>query len=234
MLRVSGGPGRTSGIVVSVAPVILILVVGCAATVLRRIDGRKRQALARQMAARRGFQIDTTQNTEPDLPFSLFSQGHRRRVTFRIWRDGEAACAFQYRYATGAGNLEQVHDFSCVLAPTPFSAPHLRIDPEGMLSTIGRMVGIRDIEVESPEFNALYRVRGDDERFAITLLDQQMIAWMLDRTSGRGVVHLEFSGRWMLASMRQMRFEELFGFHDWASWAIAHTPAVLPSLYPPS
>lgn len=193
---------------------------------------QKRKAGARLIAAERGFHLDTDKTEPPNEPFAVFNAGHSRKATYRIWRDGSEVSAFQYRYVTGSGKTRQTHDFSCVLAPTPFFAPHLRIEPEGMMSAIGRMGGIRDIEVESPEFNRLYRVRCDDERFAITLLDHQMIAWMLDATSGRGAVHFEFGGSWMLASIRKMSFEELFGFHDWASWAVDHTPSVLPSLYP--
>ncbi len=208
-----------------------LIVAGVAYLLTYQLE-QERKAGARLMAAERGFHLDTDKTEPPDEPFALFDAGRSRQASYRLWRDDSAVSAFQYRYATGSGKTRQVHEFSCVLAPTPFFAPHLRIEPEGMMSAIGRMVGIRDIEVESPEFNRLYRVRSDDERFAITLLDHEMITWMLDATSGRGAVCFEFGGSWMLASIRKMSFEELFGFYDWASWAVDHTPAVLPSLYP--
>jgi hypothetical protein len=193
---------------------------------------KNRKAGARLIAAERGFHLDTDKTGPPDEPFTLFNTGHGRQASYRLWHDGSETSAFQYRYVTGHGKARRVHEFSCVMAPLPFFAPHLRIEPEGMLSAIGRMVGIRDIEVESPEFNRLYRVRCDDERFAITLLDPEMIAWMLESSSGRGAVHFEYGGGWMVASIRKLPFDELFGFYDWASWAVDHTPAVLPSLYP--
>ncbi len=218
----------------SQVPVGFIFVVLAAAgtAVWAYLFEQKRKADARLLATERGFHLDTDKTGPPDEPFALFSTGHGRQASYCLWRDDSNVAAFQYRYVTGSGKTRQVHDFSCVLAPTSFFAPHLRIEPEGMISAIGRLVGIRDIEVESPEFNRLYQVRCDDERFAITLLDHEMIAWMLDSTSGRGAVRFEFGGEWMLASIRKMPFDELFGFYDWAAWAVDHTPAVLPSLYP--
>ena len=104
----------------------------------------------------------------------------------------------------------------------------------GLLSRIARSVGMRDIEVESPEFNRTYRVRSDDERFAITLLDPPMIAWMLEPASGRGSVELELGGRYLLCVVDQLSLEQMFGFHDWAQQFLSKMPAVLPSLYPPA
>jgi hypothetical protein len=110
----------------------------------------------------------------------------------------------------------------------------MTIGPEGFWSAIGRAVGIRDVEVESPEFNRRYRVRCADERFAVTLLDQQVIAWMLSPHSGSGSVKFELGGRWMLCFGDDVPFEELFGYLTWSQHARGILPTVLTSLYPPS
>ncbi len=114
----------------------------------------------------------------------------------------------------------------------PFDAPHLRIGPEGFWSNLGQIIGIRDIEIESPEFNERYRVSSDDERFAVTLLDHEMIAWMLSDSSGAGTIRFELLGTQLLCISDQLDVEQMPGMLGWASQIRQHLPAVLTELYP--
>lgn len=194
---------------------------------------KKRRAAAVALARSRGYEIAVDDKAPPPLGFDLFDVGSSRKVSYQIWKPGAHDSAFQYRYTTGSGKNRQTHRRSCVLLALPFTAPHLTIGPEGFWSAIGRAIGLRDIEIESPQFNDRYRVRCADERFAITLLDHHMIAWMLSPASGGGQVKFELAGRWMLCFGDDVSFEQLFGYLDWAESARTHLPAVLPSLYPP-
>lgn len=72
----------------------------------------------------------------------------------------------------------------------------------------------------------------DDERFAVTLLDQQMLAWLLSHESGRGVARFELWGPWLLCISDRLDLEMMFGYLDWAQGVRSHMPLVLPSLYP--
>lgn len=193
---------------------------------------RKRRAAAVALAGQRGFQIQVEDKAPPPLGFDLFRLGTRRTVSYHIWPPGSQDSAFQYRYTTGSGKNRQIHRRSAVLVQVPFTAPHLKIGPEGFWSSIGKMVGVRDVEVESPQFNERYRVACDDERFAITLLDPSMIAWMLSPHSGGGTVTFEFGGSWMLCWGDDVPFEQLFGYLEWAQHVRGVLPAVLTSLYP--
>jgi hypothetical protein len=193
---------------------------------------QKQLAAARALAASHGFEFDPSKKQPPPLGFNLFELGHTKQVSYHSWRPGSPDSMFQYDYTTGTGDDKRTHRRSCALVEVPFAAPHLTIGPEGFWSSIGRMVGVRDVEVESPTFNDRYRVSCHDERFAITLLDQHMIGWMLSPHSGGGSVKFEFGGRWMLCWGDRLDYAQLFGFLEWAQHARSVLPAVLTSLYP--
>jgi hypothetical protein len=210
---------------------VLAVVVAGVALAAHRLEMRRRAA-AVATATARGYRIDVAPKPPPAIGFDLFDIGSSRRVSHQIWRDGSHDSAFQYRYTTGSGDDKRTHRRSCVLVAVPFTAPHLRIGPEGFWTSLGRKIGLRDVEIESPQFNDRYRVRCADERFAVTLLDQPMIAWMLSPHSGGGSVKFEFLGPWMLCWGDDVGFDALFGFLEWAQHARGILPSVLASLYP--
>jgi hypothetical protein len=218
-----------TGLAFSLLVAVGVIVVAVLATQAEK----KRIAAAGALARSRGFEFDPSRKPPPPLPFNLFELGSSRRVSYQTWRAGSPDSMFQYQYTTGSGKNRQTHRRSCVLVEVPFTAPHLTIGPEGFWSAIGRAIGVRDVEVESPDFNERYRVACDDERFAITLLDHQMIAWMLSPGSGGRTVKFEFGGRWMLCWGDRIAYEQLFGFLEWAQHARDVLPDVLTSLYPP-
>jgi hypothetical protein len=215
---------------------LIVVFVGIAALVAWHIhqaeQRRRRQAQAH--AASLGYDVDLETKSPPRLDFELFDSGHSKKVTYHTWRDGSPDNVFQYQYTTGSGKNSTVHKRTAALVHVPFTAPHLEIGPEGFWSTFGRAIGIRDIEIESAEFNDRYRVRCDDERFAITLLDHDMIAWMLSPHSGGGYVKFEFGGRWMLCWGDRLEYQHLIPLLQWAQQARTNLPTVLTSLYPPS
>ncbi len=215
--------------------VFLLVAIGVIAFAVYAYRAEKqRRAAAVALATQRGFRIHVDDKDPPPLGFDVFELGGSRKVSYHIWPPDSQDSAFQYRYTTGSGKDKQTHHRSCALVQVPFQAPHLKIGPEGFWSAIGRAIGVRDIEIESPEFNDRYRVSCNDERFAITLLDHGMIAWMLSPSSGRGSVTFEVGGRWLLCWGDKVDFEQLFGYLEWAQSARANLPAVLTSLYPPA
>lgn len=205
-----------------------------AAISILNADRRKKQKIiqADSLAAEHGFQVDTSTKGPPPQHFDLFVAGDKRKVSFQFWRAGEQDSVFEYEYTTGSGDSETTHRRTVALVSLPFRAPHTKIGPEGFWSNLGRMIGTRDIEVESAEFNSQYRVTGDDERFAIALLDQQMIAWLLSSQSGRGAIKFELWDSWMLCISDRIDMDRMLGFLDWAQGVRSHMPVVLTSLYP--
>jgi len=193
---------------------------------------KERIAFAERLAAQHGFNVDTSTKGPPPQQFDLFGMGSSQQVSFQFWRHGEQDSVFQYRFTTGSGKNRTVHLRTVALVELPFLAPHTKIGPEGFWSGIGRMVGMRDIEVESAQFNEQYRVTGDDERFAVALLDHQMLAWLLSSQSGQGSIKFELWGPWLLCVSDRIDMNRMFGFLDWAQGVREHMPTVLRSLYP--
>jgi hypothetical protein len=183
------------------------------------------------VAAAHGLQVDVSSSKPPPLDFDLFDAGSGKKVTAQMWRSGEDDKVFQYEYTLKSGENSSTYRFTAALIVLPFRAPHLTISTENWWSRMKRAVGMRDIEVESPQFNDRYQVRCGDDRFAITLLDPTMIGWMLSPDSGLGTVTFELDGPWMLCHCDQLDIEELPGMLAWAQSARAQLPAVLTEMY---
>jgi hypothetical protein len=189
------------------------------------------RAEMRAVAARHGLEVDVSSKKPPPIEFDLFDRGSSRRVNCQMWRSGEVDSVIQYQFTEGSGKDSHTYEFSAALVDVPFLAPHLTISDEDLWSRMKRAVGLRDVEVESPAFNERYQVRCADDRFAITLLDPPMIAWMLSPASGQGSVTFEFLGPWMLCHCNQLEIDELPGLLTWAQSVRAQLPAVLGELY---
>lgn len=198
---------------------------------LWREQRRRRREHILAVAAAHGLEVDVPAKKPPPLGFDLFGRGSSKRVSVHMWRAGEQDSTFQYEYTVKSGDSSRTYRFTAALVALPFRAPHVVISTENWWTRTKRLVGLRDVEIESPEFNDRYHVRCDDERFAVTLLDPAMIAWMLSPQSGRGTVTFELRGPWLLCHCSQLRVEELPGMLGWAQSIRHELPAVLSDLY---
>ncbi len=224
------------GILVAIVPTLMFG--GVVALVVYLIIRAQREA-ARQraraiaLAAHYGFLIDASTKGPPPQRFDAFGIGHGRKVNNQLWRPGSTDSVFDYTYTTGSGKNQTTHRRTCALVALPFAAPHTKIATENFFSNLGQRLGIRDIETESVRFNDIYRINGDDERFAITLLDSRAIDWLLQHIpNGPGSVTFELWGPWLLCITNRMAIDAQFGFLDWARSVPDQLPAVLTSLYP--
>jgi len=213
-----------------VAFAVIVVIAGAAAYFAYRSRENQRAKL-RAIAAAHGLQVDVNTKKPPPIDFNLFDTGNSKKVKAQMWRTGEQDSVFQYRYTTSSGENSTTYEFTAALIEVPFMSPHLTISTENWWSKIKRAVGLRDIEVESPNFNERYQVRCSDDRFAITLLDPAMIGWMLSPSSGLGSVTFEFVGPWMLCHCDQLRVDQLPGMLAWGQSVRAQLPAVLTELY---
>lgn len=191
----------------------------------------KRNALAVATAHAAGLALELKPPLPPQNGFDLFDRGRARTARYRMARPDGNGTVFIYQYTTGSGKSQRTWVNMCTLVPLPFNAPHTTIGGQGFWSEVGQLVGIRDIEVESTSFNDRFKVKGDDERFAVTLLDQPTIAWML-REPRLSEVHLELSGPLLLCYFTSQEIPRMPEFLDWSIKAATHFPSVLASLYP--
>jgi hypothetical protein len=221
-------------VIVGLLPYLLVVAISIE---IARRSLRDRRVASKE-AARRGFITETRRASVPNIDFALF-RGRRgplslfgpRRVRNRVSRPGEGSTAFHYEGDWGFGSMRWVKEYGCVIAPTRFDAPHLRISHR-TTRRLRRPPRYDEVRVGIEAFDELYLVRCADDGFARALLSPAVINWMLDRTSGQGRVRMEFRGPWMLAAMENLPDSELPGFYDWASWAIAHLPDRLTTQYP--
>jgi hypothetical protein len=96
-------------------------------------------------------------------------------VVSGTWR-GVSVTAFEFRWA----NDDDEELYTCVIAPVPVQWPSLVLKAETGASLVAQDVGLaQDIELEWEEFNRAFRVRSPDRRFAISVLDPRMMAWLL-------------------------------------------------------
>jgi hypothetical protein len=120
--------------------------------------------------------------------------------------------------------------FTCAVSEIEASCPRTVIGPATLSSMLGEVVGAIEIRLESDAFNRRFRVQCEDPRFATTLLDQRMMAWLLESPATLAFELREdrlfcVSRRLSPASIPLM-IEAIRGFHE-------RIPRVVASLYPP-
>jgi hypothetical protein len=112
-----------------------------------------------------------------------FGQGHSRVAdhVFTGEHRGRPFTAFEYRYETGGGDSgSRSYVFMVGVVPLPGPTPRLQVAPETWRTKALGYVGMRDLQLESEEFNELFRVDTDDERFAYAILHPRMMRWLID------------------------------------------------------
>jgi hypothetical protein len=108
---------------------------------------------------------------------------------------GHPMVAFDYSYkedstdSEGHRTTSTSHYAVCALA-MPCALPELHVSPAGVLSRIGTMLGMQDIELESEDFNRRYRVQCPDAKLATDVLTPRTMELLLHA----GKVELRFAG----------------------------------------
>lgn len=141
--------------------------------------------------------------------------------------DRDAVVAFDF-WTQGDGPYSQVHRRSLVAVATSLDAHSLIIEPR----SDGPMVVPRhliEVITESSSFNDRFQVLTTDRRFASTVVDQRLMAWLLESHDGWSY---ELGGRWAAIVgplLAPSHLPEAIGtverFHE-------HLPRVAGDLYP--
>jgi len=114
-----------------------------------------------------------------------FGEGHgrdARHVLRGSFRDREVL-AFEYSYkeTTGSGNDRRTETYhhTVVSIGLPAPKPTLQVNREGLGRKLLGFVGVRDLQLESEEFNKTFHIRAEDDKFAYDVLHPRMMEWML-------------------------------------------------------
>jgi hypothetical protein len=168
-------------------------------------------------------------------PFHFFGLGSDRGVENVLAGtvDEVEVHAFDYWYVEeGDDGLRVVggrHRFTCAVVAVAASCPKLAVQPRSMSDDLIGLVGGDVLPLELEEFNRRFRVRCEDQRFAIAFLEQRMMAALL-RLPLR--VAVGASDDRLLLVARRLPVEQLPLLLRSAAAIRDAFPRSLPSLYP--
>ena len=147
----------------------LAVLVGIIGLLKLRFERRRRETLA-LAAGQHGLSFDAA--GEPLAPeevkgFHLFSDG-RARQTRNVMRgssSGMEIVLFDYKYVTGSGKNQSVHQQTVAAFRLPGATlPGFDLRHENVLYKVAALFGYRDINfTEHPEFSRRYLLRGTDQ-----------------------------------------------------------------------
>lgn len=169
-------------------------------------------------------------------PFALLSRGDGRgveNVMWGFWHDLEVR-AFDYWYYdestdSNGRSSRTYHRFDCVMALVDARCPRLEIHEENVLTRLADAFALRDIELESEEFNRRFNVKGADRRFATAFCDARMMEWLLRHGDGYA---FEVVGDRLLCWTRRVSPPEIVHLLGTATAFREQIPRVVSSLYP--
>lgn len=83
------------------------------------------------------------------------------------------------REGSGKNQSVRTHRFTVVCMRQGLVWPHIQLSPEGFGHKVSKLFGMRDLSLESEEFNKKYFVSAEDERSAYDILHPQCIDFLL-------------------------------------------------------
>jgi hypothetical protein len=168
-------------------------------------------------------------------PFHFFGLGTARGIENVLAGtvDGVDVRAFDYWYEpVSDGSFDVVEGrrrFSCGVVAVPASCPKLAVQPRTTTDDLIGLVGGDVLPLELEEFNRRFRVRCEDQRFAVAFLEQRMMEALLRLPVPAAMAASEDR---VLLVARQLPVEQVALLLR-AVASIRHVfPRSLPSIYP--
>lgn len=239
----SSGGGGFLGFVVAAAAFAVLAVWGAK-------RNRKRISELAQFAASVGWQY-IARDDQRALQWQRppFNQGYDHRATDVLLGTfaGRQIEVFDYSYkeqtTDSKGNTSSTtYRFAVCALALPAWLPYLEVGPESVLSRLGNVVGVHDIEIESEDFNRKFRVHSDNRKFASDVLSPRLAQTLLSlppyhwRTDGaslvswsQGVLKPEAIQPWATALSGVVDSIPAFVWHDQGVSAPADAPITYPA-----
>lgn len=114
-----------------------------------------------------------------------FGRGHGRSAdhVLRGEHRGRQVTAFEYTFkethGTGQDRRTETFTHTVVALSLPSGKPTLQVGREGFGRKLLGFVGVRDLQLESEQFNETFHIKTDNDRFAYDVLHPRMMEWML-------------------------------------------------------
>lgn len=90
----------------------------------------------------------------------------------------------EHKYVVSTGKHTSVHYHLVASTASLERWPKLSVTPENFLHRIAEFFGAKDLKVEDEKFNRAWRVKSDDENFALLVLHPDVQAWFLKMPGG--------------------------------------------------
>ena len=134
------------------------------------------------------------------MPFALFRQGKGRKAqnVMTGTHNGLPLSMFDYEYYIQGRNREY-HRFTCAVMTIPAACPALRIAHENVATWLGRPPRVPRRRARVRRLQPPLPRQCDDQKFAFTMLDGQMMDWLL---GADGFDRVEVIGPWVLIARR--------------------------------
>jgi len=220
---------------VKAAVFLLVVVVALAHLWWRWRRGASRQRRLMHLCQRAGLDFapwDLAAGTAW-LPFPMFgrSPSGTENVVWDRTRGPEIR-AFDYWYEEPAQDRVTTprRRFTCAVVPLAASVPRLRIAPRDLADDLRAVLGLHEVRLELEDFNRRFVVGSEDERFAVSFLEQRMMEGLLALPDG---VTAETNEDTFLLWAPELPAEQVLLLFDAAVAIHRRIPRVLPSLYPP-
>jgi len=98
--------------------------------------------------------------------------------------EGMTVRILEHKYTTGSGKNQQTHWHTIASVPCPPEWPVLTLDEEHLFHKVADLFGKEDLRLDDPAFNSRWRVKTDDEDFAIVFLSPPVQSFLMSLPKG--------------------------------------------------
>ena len=191
-----------------------------------------RSARSRELI-RLGADLDVPYRRKMALPHEIYSLPSFRLMASGTWsvldgieghHDGAPLLVFARSWTPDV--YETTEWTFCAATTTELDGPVVQICPRHL--SLDERELYEELALESDEFDRLWRVRTNDLRFASTVVDQRMMAWLLDQ---KPIVSFDLGGRWAMAVSHRDGADVAAGLVEALDGFLARVPRAAFSLF---
>ncbi len=92
--------------------------------------------------------------------------------------DGKYISIAEHRYVVSTGKSSHVVWHTLASCDVHERWPSVTLRPESFIDKLADRLGMRDVKVESERFNSIWRVKSENENFAVLLLSTEVQGWL--------------------------------------------------------
>ncbi|HEV2783672.1 MAG TPA: DUF3137 domain-containing protein [Actinophytocola sp.] len=181
-------------------------------------------------AAQRGWQYEERDDSLADrYTGTPFGRGSSRRVRHVLsgQHRGRRVTAFEYSYTEGSGDNSTTYTFTVAALATPAHRPWLEVKREGLGRKLLGLIGVRDLQLESDEFNERFHVDTADAKFAYDVLHPRMMEWLIGdrRAADLGWAFRFEQGDLVTWAKGPLEIDKLMGMLDYLGEILEQVPS---------